>query len=86
MDLFINMMFSITIIKEITIRKENIFIIICWKIWSQHVSCTATLLRRLRVIQRFGRRALSDNEGKIGSTSEIDPKYATNFEHTAVHL
>ena len=40
---------------------------------------------RQRAIPRFGRRTLSDCEGKVGSTSEIDLKCAIDLEHNEVH-
>jgi len=40
---------------------------------------------RPRVIQQFGHRALN-SYGKVGSTSEIGSKCATNSEHIEVHV
>ena len=78
-------MFNHHIIKKITFMEEGEYFhdnLLKGMIAACFLYCDAL---EVHVSARFGRRTLSDCEGKVGSTSEIDLKCATDSEHNEVH-
>jgi len=56
--------------------------IICRKVWFQHISYRdAPEAQRHVSDRRLGRRATSGSGGTVGCASEIGLKYALNSEH-----